>query len=181
MLYLTHSVDEIRQALSSHVNLNETVDRIFEIRQWAIANRRKAVCFVTGVPGSGKTLVGLNLVHDPRFGPTGSGEASFLSGNSPLVAVLREALARDASESRNSPIGQERREVRARIQHLMSYLRQYLDQEPDRAPHDHIIVFDEAQRAWDEAYGRQKFQRSASEPYLFSYSWKFLVAIPTGG
>jgi len=84
MLYLTHSVDEIRRALSSHVNLNETVDRIADIRQWAVDNRRKAVCFVTGVPGSGKTLIGLNLVHDPRFGTAGSGEAAFLSRQQPI-------------------------------------------------------------------------------------------------
>ena len=187
MLYLTHSVVEIRQALSSHVNLNETVDRIAEIRQWAIENRRKAVCFVTGVPGSGKTLVGLNLVHDPRFGGAGGGEAAFLSGNSPLVAVLREALARDAAKSRGRAIGIERRNVRARIQHLMSYLRQYLDHEPGRAPHDHIVVFDEAQRAWDEAYGKQKFGRTASEPYLFleilgrHTDWALIVALVGGG
>jgi hypothetical protein len=187
MLYLTHSVVEIRQALASHVNLNETVDRIAEIRQWALQNRRKAVCFVTGVPGSGKTLVGLNLVHDPRFGDAGGGEAAFLSGNSPLVAVLREALARDAAKSRGRAIGIERRNVRARIQHLMSYLRQYLDHEPGRAPHDHIVVFDEAQRAWDEAYGKQKFNRTASEPYLFleilgrHTDWALIVALVGGG
>jgi hypothetical protein len=187
MLYLTHSVAEIRQALSSHVNLNETVDRIAEIRQWAIDNRRKAVCFVTGVPGSGKTLIGLNLVHDPRFGTAGSGEAAFLSGNSPLVEVLREALARDASKSTGHAIGLERRKVVARIQHLMSYLRQYLDHEPGHAPHDHIVVFDEAQRAWDEAYGKQKFKRTASEPYLFleilgrHADWALIVALVGGG
>jgi hypothetical protein len=69
----------------------------------------------------------------------------------------------------------------------MSYLRQYLDHEPGRAPHDHIVVFDEAQRAWDEAYGKQKFNRTASEPYLFleilgrHTDWALIVALVGGG
>jgi hypothetical protein len=187
MLYLTHTVDEIRQTLSSHVNLNETIDRISDIRSWAEANRRHAVCFVTGVPGSGKTLVGLNLVHDPRFDREERGDAAFLSGNSPLVEVLREALARDAQRERTSSLGEERRRVRSRIQHLMNYLKEYLEQDPNRAPHDHIVVFDEAQRAWDEGYGRRKFGRSASEPYLFldilarHRDWALIVALVGGG
>ena len=187
MLYLTHSVDEIRQALSSHVNLNETIDRIAEIRLWAKSKQRHVVCFVTGVPGSGKTLVGLNLVHDPRFDPEGTGDSAFLSGNSPLVKVLREALARDAHKAKGSSLGVERRRVSSRIQHLMNYLKQYLDQEPGHAPHDHIVVFDEAQRAWDEDYGKRRFGRTASEPYLFldilarHSDWALIVALVGGG
>lgn len=187
MIYVTNSVADIQNALTSHGNLTATVDRLAEIRQWAMEYRKHVVCFVTGVPGSGKTLVGLNLVHDVRFGSVGTGEAAFLSGNGPLVSVLREALARDSAKAHGEPINKERGDVRARIQHLMNYLGQYLDQEPNSPPHEHIIVFDEAQRAWDEKYGKQKFGRTASEPSLFlevmgrHKDWAMIVALVGGG
>lgn len=187
MIYVTNSVADIQNALTSRGNLNATVDELARIRRWSIEHHRHVVCFVTGVPGSGKTLVGLNLVHDGRFGSVGSGEAAFLSGNGPLVGVLREALARDSAQASGGAIKKERNDVRARIQHLMSYLGQYLDQEPDSPPHEHIIVFDEAQRAWDEKFGKQKFGRTASEPRLFleimgrHTDWAMIVALVGGG
>lgn len=187
MIYVTNSVADIQNALTAHGNLSATVDRLAQIRQWAMEHQKYAVCFVTGVPGSGKTLVGLNLVHDVRFGSVGTGEAAFLSGNGPLVGVLREALARDSAKAHGEPINKERDDVRTRIQHLMNYLGQYLDQEPNSSPHEHLIVFDEAQRAWDEKYGKQKFGRTASEPSLFleimgrHRDWAMIVALVGGG
>lgn len=187
MIYVTNSVADIQNALSSHGNLTGTIDRLAQVRKWAMEHRKHVVCFVTGVPGSGKTLVGLNLVHDERFGSVGTGEATFLSGNGPLVGVLREALARDSAKTKGEPINRERDDVRARIQHLMNYLGQYLDQEPNSPPHEHIIVFDEAQRAWDEKFGKQKFGRTASEPRLFleimgrHKDWAMIVALVGGG
>lgn len=187
MIYVSNSVADIRNALTSHANLTTTVERLAKIRRFAMEQKKHIVCFVTGVPGSGKTLVGLDLVHDERFGSAGAGEAAFLSGNSPLVAVLREALAKDSAEARGTSINQERNDVRARIQHLMSYLGEYLDHNPDSPPHEHIIVFDEAQRAWDEKYGKQKFGRTASEPLLFldimsrHSDWALIVALVGGG
>ena len=187
MIYVSNSVSDIQNKLSDHANLTSTITRLAEIRRWAMDNKKFVVCFVTGVPGSGKTLVGLDLVHDPRFGSIGSGDAAFLSGNSPLVGVLREALAKDSSKSTGSTIADERDKVRVRIQHLINYLAHYLDQEPDAAPHEHIVVFDEAQRAWDAAFGKRKFGRSASEPTLFlnimarHRDWAMIVALVGGG
>jgi hypothetical protein len=187
MIYVNNSVEEIRTALSHRENLTATIDRLAEIRRWAIQEKKHVVCFVTGVPGSGKTLVGLDLVHDEKFSSEKSGDAAFLSGNSPLVAVLREALAKEAARTKGTSLKRERDSVRARIQHLMGYLNQYLNHDLAGAPHEHVIVFDEAQRAWDEAYGKQKFDRTASEPMLFleimarHADWAMIVALVGGG
>jgi hypothetical protein len=93
-LYSGHSVQEISRSDASAINLSQTSDAISEIIQLSKQNSVKSVCFVTGVPGAGKTLVGLNIAtkHIDRDNDLYS---VFLSGNGPLVAILREALTRD--------------------------------------------------------------------------------------
>src|SRR6478752_2101418 len=92
-LYAQHSVEAIARFDAGAQNLHVTSRRIEELVDEAQAERRKRICFVTGVPGAGKTLVGLNLATRREVDqPT---HAVFLSGNGPLVAVLREALTRD--------------------------------------------------------------------------------------
>ena len=187
LLYAGHTVREIAHASSNPGNLSNTTDRLIEIIADAHRNSRHVVAFVTGVPGSGKTLAGLNAVHDPRFRQEGREAGAFLSGNTPLVTVLREALARDESHRTGKTLAAARRSVRAEIQGLMNYLEEYLDQHPNDAPVDHVIVFDEAQRAWDAAYGAQKFDRPKSEPTLFLEimdrhpDWAVIVALVGGG
>src|SRR5690606_26038483 len=93
-LYANHSVEAIARYDAGAKNLRQTSRRIDEIVEEAKAQNQKVICFVTGVPGAGKTLVGLNVAtnHRDKNEPT---HAVFLSGNGPLVAVLREALTRD--------------------------------------------------------------------------------------
>ena len=97
-LYNGHSVDEILRRDASATNLSDTSDAISEIVRRSMQNGQKSICFVTGVPGSGKTLVGLNIAtaHIDRDNELYS---VFLSGNGPLVAILREALTRDKVRS----------------------------------------------------------------------------------
>lgn len=187
LLYSGHEVREIAHASADPENLGATTDRLIEIVAEAKQSSRHIVAFVTGVPGSGKTLAGLNAVHDARFRSEGHGVGAFLSGNTPLVTVLREALARDDNRRTCKTLAQARREVRAEIQGLMSYLQEYLDEHPDEPPVDHVIVFDEAQRAWDATYGAQKFNRKKSEPALFleimdrHKDWAVIIALVGGG
>lgn len=187
ILYAAHDVEEIHSALAEQQNLTATTDRLIEIIAAAQKNQRLVICFITGVPGSGKTLVGLNAVHDPRFREEGRASGAFLSGNTPLVAVLREALARDEKRRTGCKKSEAERKTKAQIQLLMRYLDQYLKSEPENAPHENVIVFDEAQRAWDAAYGKQKFGRDASEPTLFleimarHEDWAVIVALVGGG
>jgi Uncharacterized conserved protein (DUF2075) len=93
-LYGGHSVAEISRSDASAINLAQTSDTISEIIAASKANSRKSICFVTGVPGAGKTLVGLNIATT-HIDKNNDLYSVFLSGNGPLVDILREALARD--------------------------------------------------------------------------------------
>src|SRR5260370_414302 len=95
----------------------------------------------------------------------------YLSGNTPLVGVLREALARDTvarakAGGTRTTLKTARAAVRARIQHISDFLRDNLRASASPLPHEHAIVFDEAQRAWDAKHGEEKFDRPKSEPSL---------------
>jgi hypothetical protein len=169
-IFAGHDVRAIAQADAS--NLRDAAVRLVQLVVSARENRRRLLLFLTGVPGSGKTLAGLQVVHDAlASGKEKSGDIVYLSGNTPLVTVLREALAQD--EHRRARLGAVpralatiRREVRGRIQHINDFLRDNLTPSAIGPPHEHAIVFDEAQRAWDAEQGKKKFGRDASEPAL---------------
>jgi DUF2075 family protein len=189
-LFAGHGVEEIARADAS--NLKESAERIVSIIASCRERSRRALIFLTGVPGSGKTLAGLQVVHRAvEREVEESGDIVYLSGNTPLVTVIREALARGEYVRRRAvgegiSMGDVRRGVRASIQHIIDFLRQYLTAELGE-PVEHAIVFDEAQRAWDERYGRQKFGRTASEPRLLleimgrHEDWCALVGLVGGG
>jgi hypothetical protein len=106
-LYGGHSVTEISRTDASAVNLTVTSDAISDIIRTARANSKKAICFVTGVPGAGKTLVGLNIATK-HINKTNDLYSVFLSGNGPLVDILREALARDKIAEKSKTAGKPR-------------------------------------------------------------------------
>jgi hypothetical protein len=168
-LFAGHGVREITVAGSK--NLNEAANAVFAIIELARQQSIHAVVFLTGVPGAGKTLAGLNIVHDAsQHDLSTTGDIVYLSGNTPLVIVLREALALDLHErnsagSKKSTLSEARASTRATIQHINDFLKEYV-QSSSAAPSGHVIVFDEAQRAWDAQQGKEKFGRSASEPLL---------------
>jgi hypothetical protein len=95
-----HRVDEITRSDADAVNLRSTSEAIASIIAAARNSHSKAICFVTGVPGAGKTLVGLDIAT--RYAEQGQLHSVFLSGNGPLVSVLREALARDKGQARGN-------------------------------------------------------------------------------
>ncbi len=196
-LYAQHSVDAIARFDAGAKNLHVTSRRIEELVDEARVKGRKRICFVTGVPGAGKTLVGLNLATRKRDSdePT---HAVFLSGNGPLVAVLREALTRDEvvrrkkrgdKEVRKGKVGES---VKAFIQNVHHFRDDGLiDSGP---PIEHVVIFDEAQRAWNLRQTANFMQRkknragfSQSEPeFLISYmdrhtAWAVIVCLVGGG
>lgn len=151
-LYAQHSVEAIACYDAGKKNLRLTSRRIEEIVDEAKNNGRKIICFVTGVPGAGKTLVGLNVATRRRNAdePT---HAVFLSGNGPLVEVLREALTRDevARQKKNDKKvrkGKVAESVKAFIQNVHHFRDEGI--KDSRAPVEHVVIFDEAQRAWNE-------------------------------
>ena len=120
-----------------------------EIIERARGNSEKAIVFVTGVPGAGKTLVGVNVATRRRT--FGEARAVYLSGNGPLVAVLQEALTRDEL----ARVGNTERKgaVRQRVKPFIQNVHHFRDEgiRTTNAPYDHVVIFDEAQRAWTQA------------------------------
>lgn len=178
MLYARHGVAEIASARADVGNLTRTTESIRAAIDHARAADRHEVVFVTGIPGAGKTLCGLQAVFGADTG------AAFLTGNLPLVHVMREALARDARDQGRS-IRMARQETESAIQPLIGFLRDNLER--TAPPHEHVIVFDEAQRAWDADFGRRKFGHAQSEAALFldilrrHADWAMIVALVGGG
>lgn len=195
-LYAQHSVEAISRHDAGARNLKVTSRRVEELIEEARTNRRKIICFVTGVPGAGKTLVGLNVATQrrDRDQPT---HAVFLSGNGPLVAVLREALTRDEVARRRS-LGESvtKARVSSPVKAFIQNVHHFRDEAlvSMRPPADRVVIFDEAQRAWNlhktASFMRQKKGRadfSRSEPaYLISYmdrheDWAVIVCLVGGG
>jgi hypothetical protein len=151
-LYQGHDVREISRSEAGKENLSRTALYIARVIEQAKQEQRKAICFVTGVPGSGKTLAGLNLATE-RMRTSEEEHAVFLSGNAPLVAVLREALAQDEVE-RSQLAGQPTskkdamRHASTFIQNIHHFRDEYVGN--NEVPIERVVVFDEAQRAWTE-------------------------------
>lgn len=148
-LYRRHSVDDISRHSAGAKNLSDTSTCIEAAISLSRNIRAKVICLVTGVPGAGKTLAGLNIAT--KYLEAGSDRSVFLSGNGPLVDVLRESLARDkvnrAREGGLSlTLGNARRETTSFIQNIHHW-RDYYLANPEEIP-DGVVVFDEAQRAW---------------------------------
>ncbi len=151
-LYKGHNVEEISRSDSGAINLSKTANCLNRIIDYSKNNKRKTICFVTGVPGAGKTLAGLNIANERLKADEGE-HAVFLSGNGPLVDVLREALARDLvknSKENREPITKEnaKRETNAFIQNIHHFRDEYLKYNIE--PTEKVVVFDEAQRAWNK-------------------------------
>ncbi|MCG6157729.1 DUF2075 domain-containing protein [Rubinisphaera margarita] len=148
-LYSGHNVAEISR---SDGELERTTDILEAVIEDARLNNRKCICFVTGVPGAGKTLVGLNIAtkhinHEEKL------HSVFLSGNGPLVSVLREALTRDQLR-RDREAGKKtiKEQIRSRVKMFIQNVHHFRDDclvDRSRPPIEHVAIFDEAQRAWN--------------------------------
>lgn len=147
VLYMGHNVEEISRNDASAKNLNQTTKAINEIIDYSKANNKKSICFITGVPGAGKTLAGLNIAIE-RQKVDENEHAVFLSGNGPLVEVLQEALARDDVERNGTKKTEAIRKAREFIQIIHHFRDDAIS--VDTPPVERVVIFDEAQRAWDE-------------------------------
>ena len=195
-MYKNHSVKDITRSDADAVNLTTTTKSVSEIIERAQIEKKKIICFVTGVPGAGKTLVGIDIAtqHLDKEKDTHS---IFLSGNGPLVAILQEALTRD-TVSRQKEVGNKitkskaKEGVKAFIQIIHHYRDAYLVD--PTAPFDHVAIFDEAQRAWDKEQTVNFMKRKKNQPdfaysepeYLIScldrhQDWAVIVCLVGGG
>ena len=179
-LYSNMNVFEIGHSCAAREDLLRTTNQLVKIVSAARKYRTKTICFVTGIPGAGKTLVGLNAVHEPDIREFGS----FLSGNGPLVKIIREALIRDVVRRERVT----RIDASLKVQTFIQNVHRFADgfHRNDQIPHEHVVVFDEAQRAWDLAES-QRAGRKVSEPEMMldimdrHTDWAVIVALVGGG
>lgn len=191
-LYAGHAVEEITRSDADATNLSVTSSAVEEIIDRSRAERRKSIVFVTGVPGAGKTLVGLNVAT--RREGLGDARAVFLSGNGPLVRVLQTALARDAARRRGK--GERRGDAKQAIKAFIQNIHHFRDEgvRSEASPDEHAVIFDEAQRAWNQRKTASFMKRKKgvenflhSEPeFLISYmdrhrDWAVIVCLVGGG
>ena len=196
-LYGGHTVAELSRSDASAINLSRTSETISRVIRTSREISRKSICFVTGVPGAGKTLVGLNIATQ-HIDKESDLYSVLLSGNGPLVAILREALSRDkirreAQAGRRLTKGEAMREVKLFIQNVHHFRDECLI-DSTRPPIEHVALFDEAQRAWNAeqtaSFMRRKKRRAdftQSEPeYLISCldrhsDWAVVICLVGGG
>ena len=177
-LYENHTVENITRHEADDVSTDRTIAYILKVIHESKAAQKKSICFVTGVPGAGKTLVGLDVAikqtYQGQTEPVKDEGAVYLSGNGPLVAVLTEALAQDnykkcREQGEKKKMTDSRREVSKSIQMIHRYRDNMLAKiknpvengvleiDPEKAVKlekagygevEHVAIFDEAQRSW---------------------------------
>ncbi len=183
-LFAGKRVSDISHSFAT--NLDLTCDEIVAAVQSSQSKGCRTICFVTGTPGAGKTLAGLNAVHNPALRRGGRPAAMFLSGNGPLVKIVREALTRDRHRA-----GMPRPEAARLVSTLIANVHQFLIlhgiKQTSEPPPENAIVFDEAQRAWTAQAVKKKHGVDQSEPSLIldimerAPGWCTVVALVGGG
>ena len=192
--YRSHDLTEIANSEAGQEDIEKCESKIHEIIDYAQNSKKKCVCFVTGVPGAGKTLVGLDVVAK-TLGKNNDDRSVYISGNGPLVKVLKAAL-RDSINVRNEALpkdkrksrvemDQERVAINALIQGSLGFKKHYA-LHMNHAP-EHVLIFDEAQRVWNQQQMARKHKNDSvpgvSEPeFLFSImnrhkDWAVMVCL----
>ena len=151
-LYNGHAVADIYRSDAGAVNLHQTTDTISNIINLSKHKSYKSICFVTGVPGAGKTLVGLNIATT-HIDKANDLYSVYLSGNGPLVEILREALTRDkVSRAKGRGVCIKKGEAMSEVKMFIQNVHHFRDDclvDMDVPPIEHVALFDEAQRAWN--------------------------------
>jgi hypothetical protein len=155
---------QIHRAASS--GINDALDYAIQIAKIAEANNERHLVLITGVPGAGKTLVGIRFVYEYAADSNQStNNAVMLSGNGPLVKVLQHALKSSIF-----------------VQDVHGFLKEYTKTNA-RLPREHVIIYDEAQRAWDATRSAEKRGTEFSEPDDFlligskQKDWSMMIAL----
>ncbi len=169
-LYNGHSVSDISRSDASEENLSITSTSVSKIIEHSKQSSKKSIVIVSGVPGAGKTLVGLDIATT-HINPDDELYSVFLSGNGPLVKILQEALARDRvarsyETGKRINKGVAVSEVKAFIQNVHHFRDDGLV-DLEKPPIEHVALFDEAQRAWSKEQ-TIKFMREKKSQTDFS-------------
>ena len=197
-LYKGHKVEEISRSDAGAINLTKTCSHVSRVIDDAKVNNKKVICLITGTAGAGKSLAGLNIATE-RMRYLENEHAVFLSGNGPLVAVLREALVQDQlAENDLLPKDQKikRKPAEQKASAFIQNIHHFRDDNlaSNEAPVEKVVIFDEAQRAWNKEQTSSFMKRkrgqdnfSMSEPdFLLSVmnrhkDWCVVVCLIGGG
>ena len=195
-LYNGHNVKEISRADAGAINLSKSSYAILNIIKESKQKSQKSICFLTGVPGSGKTLAGLNLANS-WHNENEDEHAIFLSGNGPLVKVLQEALARnEVQNAKDNNKKQSKKQSLSKTRAFIQNIHHFRDDalNTNKAPIEKVVIFDEAQRAWTRKQtamfmktkkGNENFTQSEPE-FLISVmnrhsDWAVIICLIGGG
>ena len=176
------SIREIAHSEASEHEIETVGKTVQGYMDTARNGSQHAICFLTGVPGSGKTLIGLSLAHSTE---NKGNPIHFVSGNGPLVKVLQHLFTQESMQ-KGTRSHEAKEHARTLIENVHIFARNYTDDD-SRAPSNHAIIFDEAQRAWNRAQNMKKFKRDYSEPEMLLRimerhpDWAFVVALVGGG
>lgn len=189
-------------------NLSKACKSIIRIINKAKEDNKKAICFITGVPGAGKTLVGLNVIHEEDAFGNEEFHSAYFSGNGPLIKVLRESLSRDdynrqellfrSKQISIKPTKEaSKSKVKSKIQNLHQIIKDGLTKKKYLT--EKVVVFDEAQRCWDAKHFSNKAKQNRNRekiPFnieekseaeiLFEFmnrhkGWSVIIALVGGG
>lgn len=178
-LYKKHNVSEISRSDSGAENLSVTSECISEIIDYSKKKSRKSICFITGVPGAGKTLAGLNIAN-LRSNYEEEEHAVFLSGNGPLVDVLREALARDkVKTAREENLIITKSSAISNVKSFIQNIHHFRDASirDEKAPIEKVTIFDEAQRAWTKEQASSFMKRNKGISDFDKSEPEFLIEV----
>lgn len=206
-LFAGQKVEAITKTEAESKNIFKVTNYIIDLIKDAEQNKKKVVCFVTGVPGAGKTLVGLNIVHEKDAFGGNESDTAYFSGNGPLIKVLKEALIRDHFNTQKTKYSDgeilkkptkssSEQSVKSKIQNLHQFIKSGL--RSTSKPNERIVVFDEAQRCWDADHFYNKsvrnknretnpfnIERRPEAEILFEimdrHDWAVIVALVGGG
>ena len=176
------SIREIAHSEASEYEIESVGQAVQGYVDRARAESHHAICFLTGVPGSGKTLVGLSLAHSDE---NKANAIHFMSGNGPLVQVLQHLFTQESMRT-GATAPQARAEAKTLLENVHVFARYHTEDNPG-PPSNHAIIFDEAQRAWNRAQNMKKFRRDYSEPEMLlrimerHQDWAVVVALVGGG
>jgi len=177
------SIREIAHSEAAEHDIDTVTEEIRSVIEHAREHHEHAICFLTGVPGSGKTLVGLSLAH---LSESRTDAIHFMSGNGPLVQVLQELFGQLGMRD-GTPAAQSSIQAKTLIENVQVFAKTYTDEDRHRPPSKYVVIFDEAQRVWDLKQNLNKFKRNYSEPQMLleimerHNDWAIVVALVGGG
>ncbi len=177
-LYRGHAVEDISRNDAGATNLAQTAAAISQIIERSREHRVKSICLVTGVPGAGKTLVGLDIATR-YLDPKSDLHSVYLSGNGPLVAILREALARDdVQRAKSRGVARSKGDARQAVKAFIQPVHHFRDEclKDPSPPPEHVTIFDEAQRAWNHEKTADFMSRKKGRPGFEMSEPAFLIS-----